>query len=157
MGMSMDGGRVDIRLMSLRDLIVVAYRIRPYHLADTPGWMTTEVFDIMATIPAGVSRARVPEMLQTLLTERFGLRIRRENREMPVYAMTVANGGPRFREVPPDDPEAEPVVLKARPFVSGQSAAAEAVRRYLIAVATLQPNRCTWKYPGRQWLGSQTL
>jgi Protein of unknown function (DUF3738) len=54
-GMSMDAGRVDIRLMSLRDLIIVAYRIKPYQLPGTPDWMTTEVFDILATIPQGVS------------------------------------------------------------------------------------------------------
>lgn len=112
MGMSIDAARVDIRLMSLRDLIVIAYRIKPFQLTATPDWMTMEVFDIVATIPAGVSRARVPEMLQALLAERFGLRIRRENREMPVYALTVARGGPKFREVPPEDPEAEPVFPK---------------------------------------------
>jgi uncharacterized protein (TIGR03435 family) len=130
MGISMDGGRVDIRLMSLRDLIIVAYRIKPYQLPGTPDWMTTEVFDIMATIPAGVSNTgvpkiecgavrpcnvpatKVPEMLQALLVERFGLKIRREDKEMPVYALAVAKGGPKFKEVPPDDPEAEPAFPK---------------------------------------------
>ena len=129
MGLSMDGGRVDIRLMSLRDLIIVAYRIKPFQLASTPEWMTTEVFDIMATIPqdastrvperrcgevspCNVSATKVPEMLQALLAERFGLKIRREKREMPVYALAVAKSGPKFKEVPPDDPEAEPVFPK---------------------------------------------
>jgi uncharacterized protein DUF3738 len=74
MGMFIEGGRVDIRLMSLRDLIIVAYRVKPFQLASTPDWMTTEVFDIAATIPAGVSKARVPDMLQALLAERFGSR-----------------------------------------------------------------------------------
>jgi uncharacterized protein (TIGR03435 family) len=112
MGMFVEGGRVDIRLMSLRDLIIVAYRIKPFQLASTPDWMTTEVFDIMATIPAGVSKANVPDMLQSLLAERFGLKIRRENKELPVYALTLADGGPKFKEVPPDDPEAEAVLPK---------------------------------------------
>jgi uncharacterized protein (TIGR03435 family) len=112
MGMFMDGGRVDIRLMSLRDLIIVAYRIKPFQLAVTPDWMTTEVFDITATIPAGVSKAEVPEMLRALLAERFGLKIRRESKEMPVYALTVAKDGPKFKESPPDDPQAEPVLPK---------------------------------------------
>jgi len=131
-GLSMDGARVDIRLMSLRDLIIVAYRIKPFQLTGIQDWMTTAVFDIMATIPQGasttraperqcgivgpcnVSATKVPEMLQALLTERFGLKIRRENKEMPVYALTVAKGGPKFKEAPPDDPEAEPVFPKAR-------------------------------------------
>jgi uncharacterized protein (TIGR03435 family) len=112
MGMFTVGGRVEIRLMSLRDLIIVAYRIRPYQLPGTPDWMATAVFDITATIPAGASKAKVPDMLQSLLAERFGLKIRRENREMPVYALTVAKGGLKLQEVPPEDPEAEPVSPK---------------------------------------------
>ena len=109
MGMSMDAGRVDIRLMSLRDLIIVSYRIKPYQLPGTPDWMSTEVFDIEAKIPAGVSKAKVPEMLQSLLAERFALKVRREDKEMAVYALTVAKDGPKFKEVSPDDAETEPV------------------------------------------------
>jgi uncharacterized protein (TIGR03435 family) len=130
MGLSMDGGRVDIRLMSLRDLIIVAYRIKPYQFPGAPDWMTTEVFDIVAKIPQGVSTGKareiqcgdvspcsvsatkVPEMLQALLAERFGLKIRRENREMQVYALTAAKGGPKLKEVAPDHPEALPVFPK---------------------------------------------
>ncbi len=130
MGMFLDAGRVEFKLMSLRDLILIAYRIKPFQLPGTPEWMTTEVFDIQATIPQNVSikmpemhcasderpcrvsTTKVPEMLQALLVERFGLKIRRENKQMPVYALTVAKGGPKFKEVPPDDPQAEPVFLK---------------------------------------------
>jgi uncharacterized protein (TIGR03435 family) len=36
-------------------------------------------------------------MLQTLLEERFKLRIRRQTREIPVYALTVAGGGHRLK------------------------------------------------------------
>jgi uncharacterized protein (TIGR03435 family) len=126
-GIFLDGDRVEIRYLSLRDLIILAYRIKPYQLAGTADWMTTEVFDILATIPHGVSTVKAPcgdvrpcrvsatkapEMLQSLLAERFGLKIRRESREMPVYTLTVDRGGPRFPEVPPEDPEAELEFLK---------------------------------------------
>src|SRR5262249_30809977 len=103
---------VDIRLMSLRDLIILAYRIKPYQLTG-PDWMATTPFDIIATIPAGVPKTKVPEMLQSLLAERFGLKIRREKKEMPVYALTVARGGRKSKEVRADDPEAEPAFPKA--------------------------------------------
>jgi uncharacterized protein (TIGR03435 family) len=111
-GMSIQGGRVEINLMSMRDLIIIAYRIKPFQLTSAPDWIATTPFDIMATIPAGVSKAKVPEMLQSLLIERFGLKIRRENKTMPVYALTMAKGGPKFKQVPPDDPQAEPVFPK---------------------------------------------
>lgn len=106
-GMFLDRGRAEFKLMSLRDLMLIAYRIKPYQLTGGPDWLAIDVFDIVATIPQDGSATRVPEMLQALLAERFGLRIQRENREMPVYALTVARGGPKFRELPPDDPQAE--------------------------------------------------
>ena len=189
-GMFLDAGRVEFKLMSLRDLILIAYRIKQYQLTGGPDWLAVNVFDIQATIPQGaaatgtaemhcasderpchVSATKVPEMLQALLAERFGLRIRRENREMPVYALTVARGGPKFRERCLQ-PILRPSLITRRrrkaglspglegsttqrPFASGQPAAAETAGRYSMAVATLHPNRCTWKYPRRQWCSSQ--
>jgi uncharacterized protein (TIGR03435 family) len=37
-------------------------------------------------------------MLQTLLTDRFKLAVHRETREIPVYALTVAEGGPKLKQ-----------------------------------------------------------
>jgi uncharacterized protein (TIGR03435 family) len=39
-------------------------------------------------------------MLQALLEDRFRLRVHRETREVPVYALTVAKSGPKIRAVP---------------------------------------------------------
>src|SRR5262249_10789917 len=50
-------------------------------------------------------------MLQTLLAERFHLKIRRESKELPVYAVVVAKGGPKLERAQvqekdcSDDPE----------------------------------------------------
>ena len=41
-------------------------------------------------------------MLQRLLADRFHLSFHRETREMPVYALVVAKGGPKFKESAPD-------------------------------------------------------
>src|SRR5580658_3675204 len=79
--LTVDGARVDIRFMSLDTLIITAYRIKPYQLSG-PDWMKESPrFDIMAKIPDGISKDRVPEMLQALLAERFKLSIHREARE----------------------------------------------------------------------------
>ena len=37
-------------------------------------------------------------MLQTLLTDRFNLKVHRETKEMAVYALVVGKNGPRFKE-----------------------------------------------------------
>jgi uncharacterized protein (TIGR03435 family) len=130
-GMFLDEGRIEFKLMSLRDLILIAYRIKQFQLTGGPDWFAIDVFDIVATIPQGVSTTKVPEMqcasderpcsvsttkvpemLQALLADRFGLKIRRENKEMPVYVLVVSKDGPKFKESPPDDPQAEPVFPK---------------------------------------------
>jgi len=101
MGMNVDGARVDIGAMALADMIRIAFRVKQYQISG-PEWMKSERFDVMGKIPEGVSKDQVPEMLQALLADRFGLKFHRESQEHPIYALIVAKGGPRLTESPPD-------------------------------------------------------
>jgi uncharacterized protein (TIGR03435 family) len=56
-------------------------------------------YDILAKVPPGATAEQVRQMLRTLLAERFKLKIHRETRQLPVYALVVAKGGPKLREV----------------------------------------------------------
>jgi uncharacterized protein (TIGR03435 family) len=94
--LTVEGARVDIRYMSLSRLILTAYRLKPYQLSGTD-WMKTQRFDILAKIPEGGSKDKVPEMLQSLLADRFKLAIHRENKEQPVYALVVGKNGQRLQ------------------------------------------------------------
>lgn len=100
-GMTIDGQRVDIGFMSLRDLIMTGYRMKPYQIVG-PDWMIGQRFDVLAKIPDGSSRDQVPEMLQGLLAERFKLAVHREKREHAVYALLVGKSGPKLKEAEPD-------------------------------------------------------
>ncbi len=80
----------------LRMLIIEAYQIQEYQLTGGPTWLDSERFDILAKGPSTARRSEVYEMLQTLLADRFGLAIRRETREMSLYAITVDKGGPKM-------------------------------------------------------------
>jgi uncharacterized protein (TIGR03435 family) len=91
-GATITDGRVDLRSVSLADLVAMAYRIKPFQLSG-PEWIRTERYDLQATLPPGANKEQVPEMLQTLLTGRFKLRIRREEREHSVYALVQAADG----------------------------------------------------------------
>jgi uncharacterized protein (TIGR03435 family) len=106
-GMNVDGARVDIGYFGLRELIMAAYRIKSHQLVG-PDWMSAQRFDISARIPEGVSKDKVPEMLQALLAERFGFKFHRENREQPMYALVVGKGGIRMKEAAPEPAEAKP-------------------------------------------------
>lgn len=56
-----------------------------------PAWVDSATFDIQATTTDArpVSRASMKLMLQRLLEERFGLRMRREQRDLPAYALLL--------------------------------------------------------------------
>jgi uncharacterized protein (TIGR03435 family) len=92
--MKVDQGRVDIRCATMNMLIGWAYRHPPERIKG-PEWMTAGVprFDVAATIPAGVAAGQVPEMLQSMLAERFRLALRRGTVNGPIYALIVSKSG----------------------------------------------------------------
>jgi uncharacterized protein (TIGR03435 family) len=55
----------------------------------------TTRFNIVAKLPTGSSTAQVPEMLKTMLRERFRLEAHHEAREFGVYALTAPKGVPK--------------------------------------------------------------
>ena len=61
-------------------------------------------FDIVAKLPAGATKEQVPEMLKALLADRFKLKLHRDTRETPVYALVVAKGGLKIKEVADEPP-----------------------------------------------------
>jgi len=101
-GINIDGSRADYGFMSLADLIPYAYRVKRYQLLG-PGWMNETRWDILAKIMEGQPADRTPEMMQSLLVERFRLSIHRENREQSVYALVVGKGGLRITESAPEE------------------------------------------------------
>jgi uncharacterized protein (TIGR03435 family) len=90
------GARVTIQNMSLFNLILTAWRIKANQLSG-PDWMMSQKFDIIATIPQGATKDRVPEMLQALLSERFTLAFHRERKEQSVLALVVGRNGIKLR------------------------------------------------------------
>jgi uncharacterized protein (TIGR03435 family) len=103
-GMSSDAGMVRYTNVSLKDCIRTAYRVKDFQVQG-PEWIDSARFDISAKLPAGASENQVPEMLQTLLAERFKLTVRHDNKDQAVYALTVGKGGAKLKpaEVKKDD------------------------------------------------------
>jgi bla regulator protein blaR1 len=72
-----------------------------------PDWIYTNRYDINTKIGASLyaSMLKMPKeqrdeisrlMQQSLLADRLGLKVHFETRELPVYALVVANGGPKL-------------------------------------------------------------
>jgi len=89
------------RNLPLVDWIAAAYRV-PRSRISGPVWMSGERFDMFAKLPQGASDHQVPEMLQSLLAERFALVLHRESKQDLVYALFVGRGGPNLKRSLPD-------------------------------------------------------
>jgi uncharacterized protein (TIGR03435 family) len=106
-GKHVDGAQVRFTLFNLITLVGYAYEIPPYQV-EGPDWIGSAFYDIAAKMPEGTGPTQVRVMLRTLLSDRFGLKVHRATREVPVYALEVAKGGLKMKELPPDpalDPE----------------------------------------------------
>lgn len=98
--MLVTSSRVSIRDLSLTDVLMKAFGVETYQLV-APDWARGTSFDIQATLPPDAEPARVPEMLRTMLADRFGMTMHRELRTMDAYVMTVAKRGHALTEAPP--------------------------------------------------------
>ena len=105
-------GRLTMNCQPLWALINQAYNLFRNGRLDPPGqfppieggpaWVRTDLYSIEAK-PAGTASQGLPTqgtmrgpMMRALLEERFRLKIRRETREVPIYALTVAKGGAKL-------------------------------------------------------------
>jgi uncharacterized protein (TIGR03435 family) len=92
------GGRLNATNLSVRQLIVTAYRIKDSQLSGGPAWIDSEHYDISAKAEGPATPEQLQLMMQTLLADRFKLSLRHETKEMPVYALVVAKDGPKLHE-----------------------------------------------------------
>ena len=97
----MAGGRVDLT-RQLSRILQTAFRVQPHELSG-PDWLDQVWVEIHAAMPAGSTVTQVPEMLQQLLVERFGLVTHREPRPTDVYELLPGPDGIKMREVAPAD------------------------------------------------------
>jgi bla regulator protein blaR1 len=85
-----------------------------------PPWLRSQMFSIVATAEGTPSEAMMNgPMLQLLLEDRFQLKIHREMREGPVYALTLA-GAPKFSEFQEGSCVPPVATPSGAPLVEGQ-------------------------------------
>ena len=78
--------------------LMLGYGMQKSQLVNVPGWVTTEKWDVSGVpdVEGAPSLRQLQGMMQKILTERFGMKLHHEQREMPVFALTVAKGGPKM-------------------------------------------------------------
>lgn len=94
-------GQVSMENVSLWKIIGSAYGVgedKDYAMTGA-GWLKDERYDVLAKFPPDTPRDELQTMLKNLLAERFKLTLHRETKELSVYALVVAKGGSKLREV----------------------------------------------------------
>jgi bla regulator protein blaR1 len=100
---TLPGGRVTTNA-TLRGLVMYAYDVKDLQISEGPQWTRSEYFRFVASAGdnGNPSLAEIRRMLQTLLEDRFQLKLRREDKEMSIYLLTVGKNGPKLKESPPE-------------------------------------------------------
>jgi uncharacterized protein (TIGR03435 family) len=94
--MPSDPGRLRYPSVLLRNLISRAYGLTGDQI-EGPAWMESQIYEVIAKLPEGASQKQIPEMLQGMLAERFGLKMHWESRMEPSYALIVGKGGLKLK------------------------------------------------------------
>ena len=107
---SSDGVRT--RGATLQPLLAMAYGVQADLISGAPDWVNTEKYDIDLKLsdspapvapkaPGGIGDQRLQLALQSFLADRFKLTVHRETKNLPVYDLVVADGGPKLKETEP--------------------------------------------------------
>lgn len=85
---------------TLQALVAAAYSLTPRAISGGPAWTNSDRYDILASTPGDIQPKLDDQMamLRKLLTDRFQFNFHREPKELPIYAITIAKGGPRLKE-----------------------------------------------------------
>jgi uncharacterized protein (TIGR03435 family) len=114
------------RNVTLKRLVGEAYGLQPYQVGG-PNWLGVAEYDLDAKAETAATRQQLRAMLQSLLAERFHLAFHRDTKELRVYELVAAKGGPKIRPVKEPEP----------PGAANQSAGLRAFRGDLQQFANL--------------------
>jgi uncharacterized protein (TIGR03435 family) len=131
------GGRFTATNITLNQLVVYAYfpRNKPFlesQLVGGPSWGSSDRFDIEAKLEGdgrSITNDQMQVMVQTLLEDRFRLRVHTETRESPIYELVVVKAGkmqpsagdgplPEWARTPPGPAMAAPPLVPGRTMIS---------------------------------------
>ena len=91
------GTRYLVRQATMVDLISLAYDIDNDKILAGPSWLDTDRFDVSARAPSGSTPEQAKLMLQTLLAERFSLKLHKDSKELPGFVLSVGSGKPKMK------------------------------------------------------------
>ena len=84
----LSGDRYELRRATMLDLIRTAYNVDADKVYGGPSWLDYDRFGIVAKTKPGTRAETLRAMLQTLLEDRFELKVKADTRGVPGYALS---------------------------------------------------------------------
>jgi uncharacterized protein (TIGR03435 family) len=111
-GIRFQPGRFTATGTTVLRLITLAYNVRDFQVSGGASWISSDKYDIDAKEPDGFSeelaklpmdqrREKMGLLLQSLLADRFQLKVSHGTKELPVYALVVGKNGPKIQVAKP--------------------------------------------------------
>jgi uncharacterized protein (TIGR03435 family) len=123
------GGHLIADNVSLRTLIEDAYQILPFQLTGGPAWLDSRKFSINATAGASATPDQMRAMLRTLLTQRFGLVMHTETKDVSLSFLTIRDSEKVSKQLKVAVPEGKPDLMLVTGG-RGEATTKVVVRRY---------------------------
>ena len=100
-----EGHHIQCARATVADIMAMAYGVQLRQIVNGPAWLSKDRYDIngVPDVPGIPNVIQLRGMYQKLLAERFHLALHQEMREMPIYAITVAKGGPLLKVADPNE------------------------------------------------------
>ncbi|HKO18110.1 MAG TPA: TIGR03435 family protein [Acidobacteriaceae bacterium] len=94
-------GRRQIQLLrqTAEAMLIVGYGVHKKQIENAPEWVRTAEWDVSGEtdLMGEPDAQQVRSLVRKLLKERFGLMLHRQQREMEVFALTMAKGGAKLK------------------------------------------------------------
>ena len=139
-GQVLRGGQFILRSVTLRMLVMAAWRTEDYRVAGGPSWLDEDRFDVLAKAPENTTMDDERIMLQALLAERFHLAMHMGEKQMPVYAMKAASSGTKLTPADPNSTEKQGCSGGRVNGVAHRTCHAMTLRGFAVAVRSFAPN-----------------
>jgi uncharacterized protein (TIGR03435 family) len=100
---SLPGGTIRMLGVPLRMMIMEAYGVKAFQISGGPDWIRSGRWDVLAK--AEGSQGRIPRdqenlMIQSMMADRFQLKVHDETKEESVYALVVDKNGSKMVHTP---------------------------------------------------------
>jgi len=93
-------GRFLAQGVTAKYLVAIAYGLQKFQIIGGEQWVDGDRFDVEAKLEAqSAGSGNEALMIKLLLADRFKLQVHQETREAPVYALVIADGGPKIKAV----------------------------------------------------------